>query len=393
MTFKIKKKGVLGALIFAVTAVLFLIYNRRKSTLILAALATRGELTVEVTDSGFTRFRSVHTVLAPQNGWISVQYVNLGEKVEENESQLATMWASQSPLIDVRTREVLQQQAEAARAQFKQSKSQIQRIELLRTATQDELRRTESVLVAGAASVQDVNRLRNRLAELSSELESARAAADVAQHSSQAAAAALSSSRRTTSVDSQILKAPVSGVISWIYDEKPRFVTLGTPLFDIARLGEMTFEIDLLAQDSLSVQAGQSVRFTESNLRGRVRRISPTALAQTSPLGISEQRVRVWIDFDSPVPPVWPAGLELEAHIQTLTRKNVVKIPLSATWEENVQPFVFAIRDGTLKKTRLTLGARNAIDVEILEGLSEGDAVARLPTEDMKEGQRVSTGI
>jgi HlyD family secretion protein len=388
-----RKKHFIAFFVSALLLLLLFLFKRQSSKPIVAVRATRGILIVEVTDSGLTRFKSVQTLLAPQNGWISAFNVNVGQNVEEGITTVGTLIASRAPLIDARTREVLRQQHQSSLAQLKQSRSQAQRIELLLKATQEELKRTESVLASGAASLQDVDRLRSRILELRSELETARASSDGAQHASEAAAAALSASGPSTPSERQILKSPMTGIISWIYDDRPRFVSIGTPLLDIARPTEMIFEIDLLAPESLLVQEGQNVRFTESDIRARVRRVSPTALTQNSPLGISEQRVRVWVDFNSPVPHSWPAGLELEAHIQVLIKENVIKVPLSATWEENQQSFLFTIEGNRLRKRIVRLGARSNSEVEILHGVDEGESIARLPTEDMQEGERVSTGI
>ena len=391
---KLNFKKFFWVVIVPISVVASLIYVSRPAvSKVIISTVRVGDIVVEVSESGFTRFRTVNTVLASQNGWLSQIHVASGQRVEKDVTPLATITAAQAPLMDPRTRASLKAQVEAASAQEKQASAQVKRLQGILQSTTSELKRAESVLVGGGVSVQEVELLRARVSEIRSEIVSAQATVDSIKHSREATLAALQSAATVRGAESIIVKAPHSGLLSWIHEEKPKFVAVGIPLFDIAVPGDLYFEVDLLARESLAVKPGQEVRFSEFNSQGKVRAMSPTALPKVSPLGVSEQRVRVWVDFKGNVPKEWPAGLELEAHIQTESKNKTLLVPLTAVWNEGDKDFVYKVDGDILTKKLIQSGLKSLNDVEILAGLSEGERVVRFPTEDLKEGQKISAGI
>jgi HlyD family secretion protein len=352
-----------------------------------------GDLVVEISDTGQTRFRNVNTVLSPQAGWLSKIHVHTGELITQNKSPLATLSAGQAPLIDSRTRATLKAQAEAAQAQELQASAQLNRVRGTLQATLKDLQRAESVLAGGGVSVQEVESLRARATELKAEVKSAEAMLHAFKHTAEAVKWSFQSNVANTKPESLLLRAPLSGVVSWVYNEKARFVSLAEPLFDIAQPRDLYFEIEILARDSLAIRPGQNVRFTETSLAGEVRSISPTAQPKVSPLGISEQRIRVQIDFKADVPSEWPAGLELEAHIETQRASRTMSLPLSAVWKENEKSYVFAVQDNKLIRKEVRTGISSNQEIEILSGLSGEEKIVFFPSTSMQPGQRVSAGI
>lgn len=107
---------------------------------------------------------------------------------------------------------------------------------LLKTGNEGNLLKAEAQLAArlkaaGAVTLQDFESLRTRVRDLQGEIQSAQTTLDAARHQRDAAAAALS---KTPSTRQEILlfRAPRSGIVSRIYDDKLRFALLGTPLMD-----------------------------------------------------------------------------------------------------------------------------------------------------------------
>jgi HlyD family secretion protein len=389
---RLKKFASVVAIII-LAGVIYFYMSRPETISAELVVVRRGDLVVEVSDTGQTRFRNVNTVLSPQTGWLTQLHAHTGEQVTQGKSPLATLTAAQAPLIDSRSRASLKAQAEAARAQEQQAKEQLTRVQGNLQASQSALQRAERVLAAGGVSLQEVESLRARTAELRAEVRSARALLDALKHTSEAALWSFQKIVTHSNPESLLLKASSSGVISWVYSDKPRFVAMGEPLFDIARPGELYFEIELLARDSLALQTGQEVRFSEIATAGKVSSISPTAQPKISPLGISEQRVRVRIDFNQALPNSWPAGLELEAHIEIQRSRNTLILPLTSIWVENGESFVFIAENRKILRRTVRTGAQSNQEIEILSGLSGTEQVVRFPSSAMREGQSLSTRI
>jgi len=378
-------------LILALSFLSMVIYfaSRKTPAAVIVYILKRTEIRSEVSDFGLTRFKHVQTVLSPNSGWVSQILAHIGQSVSKNQSQIFTLSAAPAPLLDRRTQDTLTAQWKSARSQAEQAMAQLARVRISLTAATRDLERATQAFQAGALSLQDLENLRTRQKDVREELHSIQAGLNAALHQRDAARAALSSSI-PNSRDKQMNLAPIDGVVSWIYDENPRFVTVGTPLLDIAEPGRLYFEMDVLAREAVNIKSGMSVRFSEYEKKGRVRTVSPTALPKISPLGISEQRIRIWIDFDSQEPMQLPAGMELEAHIEIARQASALTVPSSATWSENNQTYVFQIINKSLIKTVVQCGLKTPREVEILSGLKEGDWIVRLPTEDMSAGAQVS---
>lgn len=349
----------------------------------------RSDLTSELSDYGTTYFKDVTTVLAPVTGWITQIHVQVGRMVEQGRTPLVSISASAPPLLDTRTRATLTAQWESARAQTEQLRAQLKRAQAAYQAALKSVSRTEIAFKAGAVSVEDFEALRAKTNDLQGEVRTLEAGLDAALHQRDAAWAAISKGQRDNQ-DERMLNAPRSGTVSWVYDEKPRFVGVGTPLLDLANPTQLGFQIDVLASEALRVEVGAPVRFNGLSTRGRVKLISPTAQAKISPLGLSEQRTRIWIDFDSTPVGRLPAGLELEAHIELARQPKALVIPRTAVWRDNQRSWVFKVENKILKKSQVELGIESRREVEVLAGLLEGDWLVQLPTEELSDGQKIS---
>jgi len=381
------KKIKITFLVFVLFLLLYL-FSRPAAPLVLIVQVERGTLRREISDFGTTRFKDVFSVLAPSSGWITRIYPRVGDSVKESTSPIYSMSSGVSPLIDPRTRKTLKAQYETSRSQADQAQALVRRVKINLQSAENELQRFESVFQTGALSVQDIEKVRTQVRDLQEELHSAEAGLDAARHQREAARAALGSGTEKNS-DNFILHAPRSGIVSWVYDEKPRFVTTGTPLLDIAQTGALSFEMDLLAREAMDVRPGMPVRFSDFPVGGRVRMISPTALPKISPLGISEQRTRLWIEFEHPPDARVPSGLELEAHIELGSKVDTLILPNSAVWTEDNKIFVFRESNGRILKTPITVGLKTLHMTEVINGLSQGDPVVLLPTEEMHSQQKI----
>jgi len=92
--------------------------------------------------------------------------------------------------------------------------------------------------------------------------------------------------------------------------------------------------------------------------------------------GVTVFDVPVEIEF-SPDMPVW-AGMSVNLRIPLAEKRGVLLVPLMAVRYDMEGPYVMVVRDGKAERQSVKLGVEDGINVEVLEGLSEGDVV-RVP--------------
>ena len=151
----------------------------------------------------------------------------------------------------------------------------------------------------------------------------------------------------------------------------------------------------------MKIKAGDRVIIDDwggdTPLEGRVRLVEPFGFTKISALGIEEQRVNVVIDFVSPQSD-WQSlghGYRVETRVIIQERKNVFKIPVGALFRSGESWAVFIDDNGTAGLKEITIGQRNTLEAEVVDGLEDGDSVILHPSDSIIDGVAVErrTGI
>ena len=182
------------------------------------------------------------------------------------------------------------------------------------------------------------------------------------------------------------IKSPVSGVVINLNVEEGEMITSGTRtygggtvLMTIADLSKMIVKARINEIDVAKLKVGQPVQIGFDAIRGKVyhgkvRKISPT--------GTVEQNIVVYpvevdiLDADSLIKPGMTADIDIivgEAH-------NVLLVPKTAIIQCDDHKFVKVLRHGTPRPQPVITGLEDNVNVEIKQGLSEGDTVLLQPT-------------
>ena len=74
-------------------------------------------------------------------------------------------------------------------------------------------------------------------------------------------------------------------------------------------------------------------------------------------------------------------------------REGVLSVPVDAVSWEGEKTIVYRIADGKVHRIEVKPGMRNTVNVEILEGLAEGDEVATGRLLDLEEGEAVTVKV
>jgi HlyD family secretion protein len=123
-------------------------------------------------------------------------------------------------------------------------------------------------------------------------------------------------------------------------------------------------------------------------LRGRVRRVEPSAFTKLSALGVEEQRVHVVGDLVDAVASLGD-GYRVEARIVVWQETDILKVPSSALFRHGRDWNVFVVENSRAVRRLIQIEHRNAVEAEILKGLREGEVVVVHPSEQLDDGVRV----
>lgn len=233
------------------------------------------------------------------------------------------------------------------------------------------LKRNKTLLASGMTSAQAMEDAEVRYNNAHSDLVAARARAATAQQQ-----------LARTSV-----RAPFDGIVSDRKVSNGDTAQVGKELIKVIDPNSMRFE-GLVSADKIgTVKVGQHVQFRVNGypgqvFDGKVKRVDPAANPVT-------RQVEVLVDFaDKAQPKV--AGLYAEGRVEAESRDTLM-IPDSSLVRNGDATYTWRIKDNTLRKADLTIGARDARtgQWEVSKGLAAGDRVLRAPASSFKDGQKV----
>lgn len=357
------------------------------------AVARRGSMVVAVEEDGRTRVRSRYVVNAPVQG----RYIPAG--LEEGDPVSAgTPVARLEPLpLDPRAREQARARLSAARAAREEADARVAQAETQLEEARRRLERVREVAEAGGVSRERVDELATRVRTGELELRAARSRAEAAVYEVRNARAALlaASPDSASGAGPLVLRSPADGRVLEVHERSERMVGAGAPLVEVGDVTALEVVVDVLSTDAVRVQPGDPMELVAwgggDTLRARVRRVAPSGFTRVSPLGIEEQRVNVIGDLLSDSPGLGDR-YRVEARILTWRADSVLAVPLGSVFRREGRWAVFAVDDGTARLREVDVGHRNALEAQVLSGLSEGDTVVVYPDDRLEDGRRVEPG-
>lgn len=205
------------------------------------------------------------------------------------------------------------------------------------------------------------------------------------------------------------LRAPISGTVVKLNVKQGETVILGTMnnpgtvIMVLADMSRMEAWVNVDETDVVSLSQGQRAEvkvdaLPDSSFSGTVTKIGymPTqSLLTTDARGTDFEVV---ITLDSVSAALRP-GMSVSAEITTASLDSVLVIPLQAVGRREVegkeQETVYIIRDGKAVLRPVKTGNSSDMEVQVLDGLAEGDQVITGPYKvlsRLKEGRRVKVG-
>ncbi len=172
------------------------------------------------------------------------------------------------------------------------------------------------------------------------------------------------------------ITAPLSGIVLEKMVELGTLVGIGTPVAIVANTETVKVKTDIIEKDLGKVFLGQKAfikvdAYPEEIFEGLVSKIAPAAdsLSKKFPLEISID------NHDQRLKPSMFARVSLEIE----KKENTLKVPFEALvrsddGETNI-PMVFVVRDNQAFLMEVGVGLINETEIEVLQGLNEGDLI------------------
>lgn len=182
------------------------------------------------------------------------------------------------------------------------------------------------------------------------------------------------------------LVADSSGVIAGISAEAGQVVSAGQPVITLVQDGDREIEINVPENRIDEMRnAGQiQVSFWAMPgvvIEGKVREISPVADKTT-------RTYKVRISLVNP-PPGINLGMTANVAVTGRSGQSFAYIPLSAIYQTGDTPNVWVVQDGTAHLRPVKIGAFGDQQVQVLEGLQNGDVIVTAGVQKLREGQKV----
>ncbi|MBR4792976.1 MAG: efflux RND transporter periplasmic adaptor subunit [Bacteroidaceae bacterium] len=170
----------------------------------------------------------------------------------------------------------------------------------------------------------------------------------------------------------------------------------GTTVATVANMNDLIFEGQIDETEVGSLYEGMPLTITIGALRdytfdANLEYISPKAVESN---GANQFKVKAAVKVDSEH--TIRSGYSANAQIELEKKESVVSVPESTLEFEGEDVYVYTkSQDGTYQKTKITTGLSDGVNIEVKDGLSEGDTVRGprlIEDETVQETAQESTG-
>ncbi len=279
-------------------------------------------------------------------------------------------------------------------------------IESLKNQLNSQLNQTESSLKIAKIQFDDAEKNLNDMTELynnnsisAQQLEDAKVRfnqAKISYNSAQKAYDLLVNNSEKSSIAAQIdiakdslkdleVKSPISGIVTQRNVEVGE-LAISNPAFKIANIDSVILKINIPETLINRITLNQVVNITISSMEtktftGKINEISP--VADTGTLTFP---VKILIENkDGFLKP----GMYCQAEIIGEKSNDTIIIPRNSILLDGEQRYVYIFEDGIAKRSNLVTGVDNGIEIEIKDGLKEGQSLIVKGQSYLTNGQKV----
>ena len=422
-----------GAVVLLVIIVAFTVHQSGKNVVTVQTGKTqRQDLATVVSASGEIKPKTYVNIGANAFGKITHLYVKEGDHVKRGQllAQLENVQSSADVNANEASLQAAQTDSLAAEAALKTAEADLLRAQADYDRNKLDWSRAQSLFKDGLISKSDFDSRRNAWATADAGLTQATARVAQAKAQNDSAGRHIAQAKATLTHYTDLLQkttypAPFDGVITNLPVREGETVVIGiqnaqgSTLMTIADMSVITAEVKVDETDIVNVKLGQPADVTidaipKKIFHGKVTEIGNNAIVRSSGLSTSQQTTaseeakdfKVVVTL-SDAPQDLRPGLSTTAKVTTATRSNALSIPIQALTlrtkdqidaqnnppgsvhaaepaakdvaskgkrDDEVQG-VFVIRNKKAMFIPVATGITGTTDIEVLDGLKEGDEV------------------
>jgi HlyD family secretion protein len=423
-----------GAVLLLGSIVAFTVHQSSKNVVtVQTGKVAREDLATVVSASGEIKPKTYVNIGANAYGKITHLYVKEGDHVKKGQllAQLENVQSSADVSANQSSVQAAETDAIAAEASMKTAEADLLRAKADYERNKLDWDRAQSLFKEGLIAKSDFDSRRNAWATADSGLTQAQARLAQAKAQNDSANRHVGQARATLTRVTDVLQkttysAPYEGVITNLPVREGESVVigiqnaLGSTLMTLADMSVITAEVKVDETDIVNVRLGQPAEVTidaipKKVFHGTVSEIGDNAIVRSSGLSTSQQTTaseeakdfKVVVTVQDPPLALRP-GLSTTAKITTATRSSVLAIPIQALTirtktqleqqkaasgsvhaaapspkesspksgkkDEEIQG-VFVVRNRKAEFVPVSSGVTGTTDIEVLEGLQEGDEV------------------
>lgn len=183
------------------------------------------------------------------------------------------------------------------------------------------------------------------------------------------------------------MQADFNGVVTEVEIVEGATPQEGQKLMTVESTEQVKVEITVSKYDLDKIAVGQNaeINIAGKEYAGKVTKIDRMATTNASGAAVVGAEVEI-ADPDQSI----FLGVEAKVTIHMATAKGVVTVPVEVVNTDREGDFVFVAEEGVVRKKRITTGISSDTDIEVQEGLSEGEAVILTTGQELEEGTPVT---
>jgi HlyD family secretion protein len=192
-----------------------------------------------------------------------------------------------------------------------------------------------------------------------------------------------------TQLDYMVVRAPISGIIATKDLKIGQYVGASVTVATLADLSALTVETNVPEAQINRIKLGDQVEvsvksISEQPFTGKIYAIAPAVDSTTLNYPVKIQVVNPQNQLKS--------GMFATVKLTLDQAERVLAVPLAALGEEAGRKYVFTVNRGVAVKRMIKTGLSDDQMVQVIEGLSENEAVAVKGLDQLKAGSKVIIG-
>ena len=189
-----------------------------------------------------------------------------------------------------------------------------------------------------------------------------------------------------------VVRAPMAGVVYGREVRPGSYLNAGDLVANVGRMDRLRVRVYVDEPELGRVAVGQPVTITWDALPGRQWHgevdKKPVAVEALGSRQVGEVVCSIENEGRALIP-----GTNVNAEIRTAVVENALVIPKEALRHDAQGDYVLALKGGAVERRAVKKGASNIAMVQVVEGLTDGDAVALPSDAPLKAGDRVTAAM